>query len=362
MRRWNLPRIGQTQSGICRWGAAEIDKIPSPLTTVFSVRGMFLFLLCIFWIVFSCQPVDTDRFPPVSKTPGGTSPAPPTSGKQYQFWLDLTWKDLLAKRDALRASGFELVDVETYVEEGQRLFAGVWHLSKISHRLWKANSWDGFLDKWREFRKEGIEIVDLEVYQDSEGILNYLATFRKASQHHRFLADLSWDEFLRTRRNYTPENYWVVDVEAFVNPMGELRYAAIWVPGTGPQRIWKASSLDEFIQKRKEFDGENLLLVDVEIFLENGIKKYLGVWLGTGREHLWLEDEWSGFRAKDRQFREEGAALIDLEIDFVEGSKVYTGVWQIDLSGGGKLPPEDRFLETGALIPLPGGKTLLSRR
>lgn len=101
----------------------------------------------------------------------------PTPGFGALF-VGLSWDELLAKRAKLAKSQY-LADVETYVKNGKRLFAGVWRLGGGNGALYWQNKWKAFAALNHKLRARQ-RMVDFELFQTGDGRWNFLGVWRVA--------------------------------------------------------------------------------------------------------------------------------------------------------------------------------------
>src|SRR5688572_155531 len=59
-----------------------------------------------------------------------------SGGGGHFLWAGVSWNDFEDKWEELSGQGLRLIDIETYVEGGQRKYAGVWRAGNDGHFLW----------------------------------------------------------------------------------------------------------------------------------------------------------------------------------------------------------------------------------
>ena len=92
----------------------------------------------------------------------------------------LTWEELVARRKELEKTQY-LSEVETYVVNGKRLFAGVWRVGKGNGALYLMNDWDEF-NKLKRSLNATQEMLDFEMFQNDQGEWNFLGVWRFSDQ------------------------------------------------------------------------------------------------------------------------------------------------------------------------------------
>ena len=254
--------------------------------------------------------------------------APDGEPGPIQLWVDLPWNELVDRNNALRNQGMGLIDVESYVVDGERVYLGVWHASRDQYQLVRTDDSEGFRDKWSELRDQNYQIIDCEVFLDGSR-RTIVGAWKTGGADRRMRADAGWSTLLSLRNENKAAGYRLMDVEAY-DMNGSIKYTAIWEKAADEEKMWKASSMNEFIGKWREFNSEGLRLVDMEIFVEGNRKQYLGVWRSSNDDHgLWTEASLVSFINKNKEFQDRNLILTDIEVTVVGGSdRKLTGVWR----------------------------------
>jgi hypothetical protein len=84
-----------------------------------------------------------------------------------------------------------------------------------------------------------------------------------------------------------------------------MSWTGIWLPGTDNSDFHYGLNSDDFQNKCNELYSQNLLLVDIEAYVENGQTLWAGVWregdvqlLANGKQEpqrLVLDADWAAF-------------------------------------------------------------------
>ena len=76
-------------------------------------------------------------------------------------------------------------------------------------------------------------------------------------------------------------------------------FAGVWRAGNDPYYLWVGANWNDFNAKWQALSGQNLRLVDIEIYNQGGQQKFMGVWRGGSDAHyLWVGANWNDFKAK----------------------------------------------------------------
>jgi hypothetical protein len=154
------------------------------------------------------------------------------------FFTGLTWEALVAKWKEL-GDGQRLIKVEPYLNNGKRLFAGVWQIGSGNGALYLMNDWQKF-SSMKESLDLTQEIIDFEMFQTNEGQWNFLGVWRRAARKsgplHASLnagrfrplsADQLLDHWARLKQNYTLVNIAVVVSEIILRGDTTCKYGDV---------------------------------------------------------------------------------------------------------------------------------------
>ena len=91
-------------------------------------------------------------------------------------------------------------------------------------------------------------------------------------------------------------------------------YTGVWRAGTDGYALYGGLNWNDFVSKWQTLGGQNLRLVDISTYLQNGTRYYNGVWrAGTDGYALYGGVEWADFVAKWQQLGSQNLRLIDIE-------------------------------------------------
>jgi len=96
------------------------------------------------------------------------------------FFVGLTWDELVEQRKRLGQHQY-LSDVETYVSNGKRLFAGVWRVGSGNGALYWMKDWPQFAELKRSLNATQ-EMLDFEMFQTDDGQWNFLGVWRQSAK------------------------------------------------------------------------------------------------------------------------------------------------------------------------------------
>jgi hypothetical protein len=249
----------------------------------------------------------------------------------------------------LAENGFRLIDVETAVRNGRRVYAGLWTQGAGT------NLFDGPMgpielrEAMEERRAEGLRLVDFEVFRSATGGRRFLAVWRNGTGEELLTGPMEQDAFFSRGENLAESGLRLIDVEVErVN--GVLLYSGLFHTGTGTNLITAPLRRDQFVARRDEMRENGLELVDVERIRRGGIDRFVGAWsAGPGEGGLSLPRDFPAFFIFAQSQFNDGKHSEDFELRRIVGNdEVDDG----DGGGGGgplptadlpDIPPEFRF-------------------
>ncbi len=242
------------------------------------------------------------------------------SGSNKVLQFD-TWEEFVEEWKELGKKDMRLQDLEA-IEVGDDIkFTGTWVSGKGKYALYAYDNWTDFSDKWKSMLADkSLQLIDVEVIPLA-GKNFYVGVWDTGKGGSALFQYHNWDDFVAKWKELAKIDRVLIDVEAFRNG-GETKFVGVWETGIGKdQRLYATDSFSKLSDKWKEFNKEDLRLVDIDISAIKNGELYVGVWnKGTGGQYLWLADSWSGFLTKNRELNGKNLGLYDLAM--VEYAKV----------------------------------------
>ncbi len=245
-----------------------------------------------------------------------------------QLWVDLPWSKLVERNDILLQQGMGLVDVESYMVDGRRVFLGIWRSSQNRFLVMQSDDSENFRDNWNELRDMNYEIIDCEVFVEGNR-RTIVGVWKSQATERRMHADASWSTLLSAHNDNQAAGFRLTNVEAY-QMNGDTKYVAIWETGSDTQEIVRAASHEEFMAKLQEFNASGIGLVDIEVVLEGGEKLYLGVGGDSyGEYELGLKMDFTDFLQRNKEYQQRNLILEDIEVTTIDGAeRKLTGIWR----------------------------------
>ena len=204
-------------------------------------------------------------------------------GRGWASLRNLTSDEFHERWTHYRDRGYRLVDQETYVHNGDRLYAGVWHKNV-----------EGF--GWASYR----------------GVTS--AEFSEKFDHYRDLG-------------YLPIDFEVYEVG------GELRHGAIWVENDEglDWRLKRNMTSAQFSSTFSSYADQGLRSLDFEAIETGSGMRYAGIWIEnrSGRGwYLYRDLTANGYRNRWNQLYDKGYRLDNFEKYDTPSGIRYSGIWR----------------------------------
>lgn len=221
----------------------------------------------------------------------------------------------IATGNAQTQAGRRLVDVETSIVDGQRIYTGIWVGGTGTNLFFGPMSAIEMRETIRERTEQGLRMVDFEVFRTRNGGRRYLSVWRPGTGDQMLTGPMQEDAFLaRGQRLVEDEGMRLVDVEV-ERRQGVLLYHGLFRTGTGGNRITTPLRRQEFRARREEMRALGLELVDLERIRQNGQTRFVGVWAsGDGEGQISLPRSFEDFVEFGQAHTADGFRTRDIEL------------------------------------------------
>lgn len=156
----------------------------------------------------------------------------------------------------------------------------------------------------------------------------YIGVWQEGTDKYYLWSGVSWDNFNSKWKELSTQNLRLVDIDTYVEN-GKRKYSGVWRQGNDSHYLWAGVDWNNFNEKWKELSKKNLRLIDIETYQEGGKRKYIGVWReGSDAYYLWQGVDWDNFNAKWKELGNKNLRLIDIETYLEGGKRKYIGVWR----------------------------------
>jgi hypothetical protein len=216
--------------------------------------------------------------------------------------------------EALVRQGLRLIDVETGVRNGGRIYVGLFTQGTGSNIFNGPIKLSELEDEMELRRTQGMRLLDFEVFRLASGEPRYLGVWAPGQGEELLTEPLEFSAFASLGETLTRRGLRLIDVEV-ENLDRRLLYTGLFRKGTGSNFITSPLSKVDFGVKRDQMVAQGLELVDVERVEVDGDQRFVGVWsTGPGESRLsQLRDFPTFFAFSQSQFN-MGKRNDDVEI------------------------------------------------
>ncbi len=215
----------------------------------------------------------------------------------------------------LSDEGYRLKDLETYRQNGERLWDGVFTKGSGRHALWRNFTTDDFNAKWQEMSDDGLRLIDLETYEGINGDRRWAGVFEEGTGKYALYRNFDFQGFHDKWDELNADGYRLIDIETYRGNNGTRLWAGVWRSGNDGYALYRGYTTSEFNTKWTELSGQNYRLVDVEAYrTSGGDLRWAGVWREGSDAHR-LNRNWRfcGWQDKHETAQGNGLELLDLE-------------------------------------------------
>jgi hypothetical protein len=230
----------------------------------------------------------------------------------YYLWAGVDWNSFKSKWEELSGKNYRLVDLQTYMQGGQRKYTGVWRGGSDGHYLWVGVDWDSFKAKWEELAKQNLRLTICRTYVDG-GQRKWAGVWREGKDGHYLWAGVDWNSFKAKWEELSGKGLRLVDFDTYVEG-GTRKYIGVWREGKDGHYLWVGVDWNSFKAKWEELAPKNLRLILIRTYEEGGQRKYAGVWReGNDGHYLWVGVDWENFTSKWHELAKQGLRLVSIQ-------------------------------------------------
>lgn len=218
-----------------------------------------------------------------------------------------------------KEAGLRLIDVETVVLNGKRVYSGLWTKGDGTNLFSSELSRAAFENTMKSRQKQNLRLIDFEIFR-SAGNLRFAGVWRPGTGEEKLTDPLGFDAFVALGNQWTKkQGLRLIDVEV-ENVGGKFLYTGLFRSGTGSNLFTGPLSKEAFLAKRDQMVAQGLELVDFERVKNRSQEFYVGVWFsGKGESQLSELKNFVGFFTFSQSQFNAGKHNADLEL-FIKAS------------------------------------------
>jgi len=172
---------------------------------------------------------------------------------------------------------------------------------------------DAFLQSGQSLAESGFILLDVETGMRNGGRL-YAGLFARGTGATIFEGPMGPVQLRQTMDAREAQGLRLVDVEIFRRQNGGRQYLTVWRPGSGRQLVTGPMEQAAFFARGESLTNDGLRLVDVEVERVSGTTLYTGLFrAGAGLNVLTEPTPFGAFQAALPARRDQGLELVDVE-------------------------------------------------
>lgn len=232
------------------------------------------------------------------------------------------WENFLADHASQQASGFRLVDLESYKEgAAERSFVGIYTESPLRDSVGVANSWAEFIKLKRKMVKSGYTMIDIAAVTLNETDADFYGVWVKEPNptiHKVWLLD-SRETILKKTRDMAKDRYKIKRVHVLDVPNGEPSFVVLYhfSPIDRYNFLYFTDSLEDFRKEYTERKGSKVELIDFDRFREGNSTQYVAIFQDGEYESGFVTEQLiDAIDAKSAELKAAlGLKLVNLSVD-----------------------------------------------
>ncbi len=231
---------------------------------------------------------------------------------QYCRW-GYTLDDFKKEEKALRSLGFRLISQQAYdLGGGQWRYDGIWNQGNYDQFIvWGWTLADYQKEAQKRFNS-GYRLIAQQAYDIGGGQLRYDAIWNPGTYGQYAAWGWKPEDYKQEAQKKFNDGFRLIAQQAYQISPGQWRYDAIWNPGAyGQYAVWGWTFADFIKEAQSKFDGGYRLIIQQSYDIGGGQQRYDGVWIpGThGQYAVW---GWTGeyFQARVKERFDGGYRLI----------------------------------------------------
>jgi murein DD-endopeptidase MepM/ murein hydrolase activator NlpD len=232
------------------------------------------------------------------------------SSGQYTRW-GYTLTDFQKEEVALRGWGFRLAHQTSYdIGGGERRYDGIWNQGGDDRPIVWGWAPEDYFPKVQELFDGGYRLIGQDSYDIGGGKRRYDAIWKQGQQGQLTVWGWTLADLMARAEQLHAEDWRLVLLQAYTLVDGELRYDAVWNPGTQAQFVVYGWNESDFRQKVIDMFNDGFRLSLQQSYMFKGQRLFDGVF-DPGADGQWAIWGWTGefFHAKTTEMFNAGFRL-----------------------------------------------------
>lgn len=241
------------------------------------------------------------------------------SDAKMEYLEQLEWENFVQEDKRLNNEGYRLTNIETSGQGDERRYWGIYTESSLRDTLIKTTSWPDFVKAKRSMAAAGFLLSNVQAYAISETDAHFIGVwYRNDTDTPHKIWKLDSPESLRAKtEDMAKQQFYLQEVEVFLNPSGTANYLAIYHYSPIPVRNYVQINSDEavFQKNKQQRERSKIRLVDYERYNAKEANYQLGVYQpGTYESRIIIDYLRADFNGQWDLMEKDGMKLVSWEV------------------------------------------------
>ncbi|MBL8188157.1 MAG: hypothetical protein JNK38_09120 [Acidobacteria bacterium] len=201
----------------------------------------------------------------------------PNSQPQFYTWNN-TFEEFKKQEKQKRAEGMRLRSQQAYTVNGQTKYDGIWNPGTHEQTViwgWAVND---FKARDAELKGKGLRLRHFESYLLPDGQVRINAIWNPGMQLQEWVQGWAPADFITKANGMHQKGFRLVHLNSWNMADGQLRFDAIWEPGTQAQWVQFDLTADAFQKKYGEMWAQDFKLLLLDAYRVGNEIRFNGVW------------------------------------------------------------------------------------
>lgn len=211
---------------------------------------------------------------------------------------------------------------------GDDVFHGLWRKTGDDVLVRTGFEKSGFFKEMDYLKDNGYEVVDIETFRN-DGKRYWDAVLKKGIADSKLVSDLSLSDLKSKIQKMKNDGYIVIDVESYIAGNSGRLWGAVFSKQNKAYSVSFKMRPQDLLDNHQANVNKGLKLVDIDVYKADDIQQWTGVWVSGGESLLKLNMEPIEFFALVKDKRKQGYRLTDIEYTMVDNQQWrVSAVWE----------------------------------
>jgi CubicO group peptidase (beta-lactamase class C family) len=203
----------------------------------------------------------------------------------------------------------------TDMENGEDQFHAVWRKTGDDVLVRTGYEKSGFFDEMKRLKSSGYQVVDIETFKN-EGKRYWDGVLKKGMPDSELVSDIKLSDLQNKISSMKADGYIVTDIESYIAGNSGRLWGAVFSKVNMYNESYFKMNDQEFLEKQDEMTARGFALVDMEGYRTGNEFHWTGVWTAGRKTILEINKSSSDLLNELDSKRNQGYRLSDIEYYF----------------------------------------------